>query len=58
MQNSKNKDDVVMLMSGDWSAAFRKLRSHSDGEIKTLRNRYVWLKMFLPKTWIINFLLR
>ncbi len=58
MQNSKNRGDVVMLMSGDWSAAFRKIQSNSNGEIKKLRNRYTWLNIFLPKAWIRSFLLK
>jgi hypothetical protein len=54
----KNSGDIVMLMSGDWSTAFRKLRENSDGEIKKLRKRYVWLNLFLPKTVIKNYLLK
>jgi hypothetical protein len=53
-----NNGDVVMLMSGDWSTAFRKLSIHPESKMKRLRKRFVWLNLFFPKSWIRNYLLK
>lgn len=54
----KTNGDITMLMSGDWSNAFRKLQEHSEQDIKELRGKHKILQFFLPKAWVRSLLFK
>jgi hypothetical protein len=53
---NKYKKDSEFLMKGDWSKAFVALNQNDSSRLSTLRRRFFWLNLILPKKKIRNVL--